>query len=611
VTALDWKKLGLKCGLEIHQQLEGKKLFCECPTFIREDPPHFSVNRKLRAVAGEAGDVDVAALHEMQKGAEFSYEGYEDTTCLVELDETPPEQLNSDALNVALQVSLLLKARPVDKIQMMRKTVVDGSNTSGFQRTGLIAQDGSLTTAHGTVSIPTINIEEDACRIIKHSSTKSLYRLDRLGIPLVEIATGPEIKDPDHAKEVAEALGMIVRSTGFAKRGLGTIRQDVNVSIKDGTRIEVKGAQDLKMIPTTVAYEVLRQKTLLEIKESLSVRRVKEVSSDTEDVSHILAKSESTVIKNALKTGGKVLALRLPGFGGLVGKEVQPGRRLGTEFSDRAKSSAGVGGLFHSDELPKYGITQSEVDAVKKAVGCREHDAFILVADSAEKAKNAMKAVIVRARETLHGIPKEVRKANADGTTTFLRPMPGAARMYPETDHKTITISQAFLKSIPVPELIEEKIKRYKKWGISHDLAELAGRSEKAPIFEGYVKKYPGIKPAYLAETFLGAVRTIKTQFNKDVSPSVEDFEALFEALNADKISKESVLKILQEKSPATAISKYKVLSDKELEKALKKIISENKDLPFNALIGKAMSKLRGKASGQKISELLKKLTAQ
>lgn len=608
MTALDWKKLGLKCGLEIHQQLEGRKLFCDCPTTIRDDPPHFSIRRKLRAVAGEAGEVDVAALHEMQKGKGFLYEGFEDTTCLVELDETPPEELNDDAFQVALQVALLLKARPVDKVQMMRKTVVDGSNTSGFQRTALIAQDGTLTTAHGTVSIPTISIEEDACRIIKHSSTETLYRLDRLGIPLVEIATGPEIKDPDQAKEVAEALGMIVRSTGFAKRGLGTIRQDVNVSIKGGNRIEIKGAQDLRMIPTTVAYEVLRQKTLLEIKESLSVRRVKEVSSDTEDVSHILAKSESTVLQNALKSKGKIIAMRLPGFAGLVGKEVQPGRRLGTEFSDRAKSSAGVGGLFHSDELPKYGVTQSEVNAVKKAVGCNEHDAFILVADSAEKAKNAMKAVVVRAREALHGIPKEVRKANDDGTTTFLRPMPGAARLYPETDLKSVSISRSFLKTIKLPELIEEKIKRYKKLGISHDLAELAGRSEKATLFEAFVKKYPGIKPAYIAEMFLTATRTIKTQFNKDITPTDDDFDAIFEALNDGKISKESILEILQQAHPSSAISRYKVLSDAEIEKELKEIIAENKGMPFNALIGKAMAKLRGKASGQKIAELLKKL---
>lgn len=611
MTALDWKKLGLKCGLEIHQQLEGSKLFCNCPTFIRDDPAHFTVHRMLRAVAGETGDVDVAAAHEVAKGKTFTYEGFEDTTCLVELDESPPLELNNAAFTAALQVSLLLKAKPVDQVHVMRKTIVDGSNTSAFQRTAMVAQHGLLTTEHGTVTIPTVSLEEDACRIIKNSYSEAIYRLDRLGIPLVEIATGPEIKDPDHAKEVAEALGMLLRSTGRAKRGLGTIRQDVNVSIIGGTRIEIKGAQDLKLIPTLVAYEALRQRTLLEIKDELASRKITDVTTKVEDLTHIFAKTESTVLKNALAKKGVVLGITLHKFHGLVGKEVQPGRRLGTELSDRAKSNAGVGGLFHSDELPHYGITQSEVDTVKKALGTGANDAFILVADVPEKAKPAMTAIIARAKEALKGVPKEVRKANDDGTTTFLRPMPGAARMYPETDVKPITIDSSILKKIVLPELIEAKAERYKQMGLGADLADLAARSEKAVVFERFVKHYPGVKPAYLAETFLTAVRTINRQFNITINPSDDDFDVLFRALNDNKISKESVLDILKENKPVKGLlAKYETMSDADLEKAIKHIITENKGMPFNALIGKAMAQLRGKAPGQKISELLKKFAS-
>jgi len=607
MAALDWKQLGLKCGIEIHQQLEGTKLFCNCPTLIRDDPAHFTLHRRLRAVAGETGDIDVAAAHEVAKGKTFAYEGFEDTTCLVELDESPPLALNNAAFTAALQLALLLKAKPIDQVYVMRKTIVDGSNTSAFQRTALVAQHGILTTAHGTVTIPTVSVEEDASRIIKNTPTETLYRLDRLGIPLVEIATGPEIKDPDHCKEVAEAIGMMLRSTGRAKRGLGTIRQDVNVSIAGGTRIEIKGAQDLKLLPTLVAYEALRQKTLLEIKDELA--KIKEISPSIEDVTHIFAKSESAVIKSALAKKGVVLGIKLHGFAGLLGKEVQPGRRLGTEFSDRAKASAGVGGLFHSDELPHYGITKGEVETVRKALGCNERDGFVLVADLAEKARPAMDAIIRRANETLKGVPKEVRRANDDGTTTFLRPMPGAARMYPETDVKPIPITPDVLKHVVLPELIEAKASRYEQLGLSHDLADLAARSEKAPVFEGFVKRYPGVKPAYIAETFLTSARTIKRQFNTDINPSDEDFMALFAALNDGKISKESVLDILKENRPVKSVlSKYEVMSDAELEKTLKQIIADNKGMPFNALIGKAMAQLRGKAPGQKISELLRKL---
>ncbi|MEK6849277.1 MAG: Glu-tRNA(Gln) amidotransferase subunit GatE [Nanoarchaeota archaeon] len=607
MTALDWKALGLKCGIEIHQQLEGKKLFCSCPTFIRDDPAHFTIQRQLRAVAGESGDVDVAAKHEMEKGKTFTYEGFTDTTCLVELDDTPPELLNQDALFASLQVVKLLNATPVDQIHVMRKTVVDGSNTSGFQRTALIARNGTIRTEHGTVTIPTISLEEDACRIIKNTPEQTLYRLDRLGIPLIEIGTGPDIVDPDHAKEVSEALGLLIRCTGRAKRGLGTIRQDVNVSIKGGTRIEIKGAQELKMIPTLVAYEALRQKTLLEMRDELKKRKAS--IGTPEDITHILEKSQSTVIKKALEQKGSIVAVKLTGFAGLVGKEVQPARRLGTELSDYGKARAGVKGLFHSDELPNYGITQSEVDAIKKALGCKEHDAFALIADTKEKANNAMHAVISRATHAIEGVPKEVRKANDDGTSTFLRPMSGAARLYPETDVPTIPLTDMFLEMIPTPELIDEKVKRYEAMGLGRDLALMVAKSEKTVEFETFVKHYPGIKPAYLAETYLTAERTIKRQHNIDIQPTEEDYKNLFKALNNEHISKESVIEILKENKPvADILHKYKSMSDQELLETLKDIAAKNQTLPYNALIGKAMAQLRGKASGEKIANLLKNI---
>lgn len=611
MTQLDWKALGLKCGIEIHQQLEGKKLFCSCPTFIRDDPEHFSVQRQLRAVAGESGDVDVAAKHEMEKGKTFTYEGFTDTTCLVELDDTPPELLNQDALFATLQVTKLLNATPVDQIHVMRKTVVDGSNTSGFQRTALIARNGVIKTEHGTVTVPTVSLEEDACRIIKNTPEQTLYRLDRLGIPLIEIGTGPDIVDPDHAKEVSEALGLLIRCTGRAKRGLGTIRQDVNVSIKGGTRIEIKGAQDLKMIPTLVAYEALRQKTLLEIRDELKERKAS--VGTPEDITHILEKSTSTVIKKALEQKGAVIAIKLTGFAGLVGKEVQPGRRLGTELSDYGKARAGVKGLFHSDEqLTKYGLTEGEIEAVRKALACKEHDAFALIADTKEKAHGAILAVIQRATHALEGVPKEVRKANDDGTTTFLRPMPGAARLYPETDVPTIPLTKMFLDMIPTPELIDEKVKRYEAMGLGRDLALLVAKSDKTVEFETFVKHYPGIKPAYIAETYLTAERTIKRQYNIDISPTDEDFATLFKALNDETISKESVMEILKEnKHVHDILHKYKSMSDTDLLTALKEIAAKHHELPYNALIGKAMAQLRGKASGEKIANLLKNLVSR
>ena len=229
---LDYKSLGLKCGIEIHQQLEGRKLFCSCKTEIRKGNPDFTVKRRLRAAAGEAGEIDIAARHEEEKGKEFIYHGYDDINCLVELDEEPPPPMNQEAIKTTLQVAKLLNAKIVDEIQVMRKTVVDGSNTSGFQRTALVAKDGFVKVGGKRIGIPTICLEEEACQIIERKKEYDVYNLSRLGIPLVEIATAPDIETPEECKEVAAKIGMVLRSVPGMKRGIGTIRQDVNVSIK-------------------------------------------------------------------------------------------------------------------------------------------------------------------------------------------------------------------------------------------------------------------------------------------------------------------------------------------------------------------------------------------
>ena len=224
---VDYEKLGFKCGLECHQQLEGRKLFCNCLTLNSDKEPDIRIKRKLRAVAGETGEIDIAAKQEMLKNKKFIYESNSEDTCLVEYDEEPPHELNKESLQTTIKVALLLNARVVDEIQVMRKTVVDGSNVSGFQRTALVAMDGHINTLQGIVKIPTICLEEEAAQKIEESNEFVRYRLDRLGIPLIEIATSADIKSPEHAKEVAGHIGMVLRSVEGVKRGIGTIRQDV------------------------------------------------------------------------------------------------------------------------------------------------------------------------------------------------------------------------------------------------------------------------------------------------------------------------------------------------------------------------------------------------
>ncbi len=601
--------VGLRCGIEIHQQLEGKKLFCRTPTRIRDDEPDYSISRKLRASAGESGTIDVAAAQEQIIDRTFIYQGYKDSISLVELDEEPPHSINEDALHTSLQFVKMVNSQVSPVIQVMRKTVADGSNTSGFQRTALISRGGKIETSEGDVRIANISIEEDSCRIISNTPSEKTYRLDRLGIPLIEIGTEPDIRSADQCKEAAQKIGMLLRSLPGIKRGLGTIRQDVNVSIRGGARVEIKGAQDLKMIPTLVELEAKRQQELLSIRDSLELKELNEL--DIIDCSQLFKDTDAKVIKRGLEDNGKVLVIKLEHFAGLIGKEIQPDYRLGIEFSGRAKIIAGVGGIFHSDELPNYGILQKEVDVIREKLHCENNDGFILVAAPYANAKRALEAVYQRAKELLIGIPQEVRKANSDGTTSYMRPMPGAARMYPETD---VPLIFPDVSSIELPELLDDKAKRFaEEFSLGKDLSIFIVKSSQVDLFEELVALHPKMKPAFIAETLTSTVLEIKRKYNVDPNVLTSDnFRSLFTYLDQGKIHKDIVLDVLIDMIKGNFdIANYESLSTEEIHTTIQKIVNENKDAPFGALMGQCMKALAGKASGQIISQNLKTILEQ
>lgn len=603
-NSIDYKKLGLKIGLEIHQQLDTNKLFCNCPSILKDDKPDFVIERKLRAVAGETGEIDAAAAHAMAGDKKFFYEGYYDTTCLVEIDEEPITSMNKDALYVALQVSKVLNANVVDLIIPMRKTVIDGSNTSGFQRTAVVALNGHLDVSGKRITVPTVCIEEEASKIIEKKGESTTYRLDRLGIPLVEIGTGPDIDSPELCREAAEKLGMILRSTGKVKRGLGTIRQDVNVSIKGGARIEIKGAQDLKMMSKWIENEVLRQQSLLKLKE--------EIKGDYSDIllvdlTHIFKSTECKVIESQLKEKGVVLGIKLSNFRGRFAQELCPGKRIGTEFSDYAKSISLVGGLFHTDELPKYGVSEEEVKQINEVLGCKHEDGFIIVCHKKAECEKALHQIIKRVNMLQDGIPKEVRKANDDGTTTFQRPMPGSARMYPETDTLPIVPD---MTNVKMPELISEKEERFSKLGLSNDLAEFASKSKLGSLFEELVEKNNNVPAEFIASVLFLYPKDIKSRLKLDSEKISEDnFKEVIGKLNTNELTKEAVFDILCEFSKGNKpdYSKYKSLDLIDVETEIKKIIEENKGKTSGAVMGIAMAKFRGKVEGKKIMELINK----
>ena len=589
----DYSKLGLKCGIEIHQQLDTHKLFCECDSRIRDDEPHGTVTRRINAVAGELGDVDPAALHELLKDMEFVYEFYQDSNCLVELDEEPPHPLNKEALSIVLEASLLLNARPVDEIQVMRKAVIDGSNTSGFQRTMLVATDGYIEANGKRIGIPTICLEEDAARIIRKEGGRTWYRLDRLGIPLIEIGTSPDITSPQEAKQVAEKIGMLLRATGRVKRGLGTIRQDVNVSIKGGERIEIKGVQALNDIPGLVENEVSRQLNLVGIKRELSKRGFGGFKAKIVDVSPVFKNSQSNIVK-----GKSVFGMRVAKFSGLMGRELMPGYRFGTELAGIAKGVAGLKGIFHSDELPAYGINEGEVSKVGKLLKLAKGDAFVLVAADEECAAKALNAMADRCSAALKGVPKEVRRA--DGTLTrFMRPLPGSARMYPETDEPVVRITREMLGSIELSKTPDEQKKELEGMGLGPELAGQLVHSQVLEDFKRLAKELK-LKPSVIASTLLAA---------SDV-----DIAQALRLVDSGKVAKESIEEIvdgMRNGKTAEEVARLKrlfLMSETEIRKKVSEIVKANKGAQFSQLMGRAMAELRGKADAQTVKRLIREM---
>jgi len=470
----DYQKLGLKCGLEIHQQLDTKKLFCNCPSLLRKDEPDFEIKRKLHAVAGESGEIDEAVAYQSSLNKEFVYQGY-NTTCLIELDEEPPHEINKEALEIALQISILLHAKIIPLTQIMRKTVIDGSNTSGFQRTVLIAKDGYIETEKGRVKIEGICLEEDAARIVEIKKDKAIYRLDRLGIPLVEVTTSPDIKSPFQAKEVAFYIGNVLRSCKV-KRGLGTIRQDVNVSIEKGKRIEIKGVQSLDLIAKTVEQEIKRQQELVE-------------------------------------------------------------------------------------ENKKF--------------------------------------------------KSEVRKALPDGKTEFLRPLPGSARMYPETDLPMLKISRKMMdeskKSLPkLRGDVEEELKNK---GLNKEMIKLIFKQNKLEEFKELLEIVEN--PNLVAKTLLVFPKEInnKIKVRKKLDKDILAF--ILEKYKKGKINegqiKESLERIVKGVKISDAV-KFQKTDMRDVEEKIMKIIKEKPGLSEKAYMGLVMKEFKGKISGREAMEIIKKL---
>jgi glutamyl-tRNA(Gln) amidotransferase subunit E len=606
----------VKCGLEIHQQLDTGKLFCQCPSHLDEEFG-VEIDRRLRPTQSEMGEVDRAALAEARKGRTFHYESSSETACLVEADEEPPHAINDDALDTALTIAAMTDMNPADEVHTMRKIVIDGSNTTGFQRTALVAKGGSIEIDDGEIGLEAMAIEEDAARIMSRGSRQAHYRLDRLGIPLVEIATAPQLHSPEAVKQAAERIGTMIRATGKAKRGLGTIRQDLNISIPGGARVEVKGVQDLDLLPTYVEEEMARQQNFIALAERLDKAADRDELGEPVDVTEAFEGTDSSVIQGALDGGGKVCALALPGFDGLLGTKEESDHRLGRELAGYARTQ-GASGLFHTDELPAYGITGREVARVHGCLGTNEgEDAFCLVAADEDVAQRSLEAALDRAEKAFDGVPEETREALEDGLTRYLRPLPGSARMYPETDAPPARIDADRMDEIRanLPEMPDEKHTRYQdELGLSEEMADALAGSQRAFLFDEFVEATDMPKQAARA-----VLQTRPNVEDEGVEVSDELLKEALVALSEDVFAKDALPDVLEkaarEAKPVDRVADEMGLGkvdEAEIRAVLDEIVEANSDLvdqrgmgAMGALMGEAMGRLKGKADGETINQLL------
>jgi len=624
MAEFDIKNIGLKVGLEIHQQLDTKKkLFCDC-TPLEEDEFSRKFSRRLRAAKSELGKIDPAALFESTKSKTIIYYANPKSSCLVEEDEEPPHALDTDAKNLAFLISSALESKIFSEIHVMRKTVIDGSNTTGFQRTMLVAQGGHIEIDGKKVGVQSICLEEDAGKLIKDEENHRFFSLDRLGVPLVEIALDPVEGDPKFVKDIALTLGRLLRVTKKVMRGIGSIRQDVNISIEGGGIIEVKGVQQLDQLEKIIEFEAKRQHGLKLIANKINQTKFTEINQkgDIFDITEIMKECNSKIIKKSIENQDKIFGIRIKKLKGIFGFEPYSDIRLGKEIGQLVRFF-GIGGIFHSDELPNYGIEEDDIKRVTEKLNIEDDDAFLIIAGEKISVSFAIDSIINRIKLAQNGPPAETRAATQNGDTIFLRPRPGASRMYPETDIPTIKVSDKELAEARsnIPKSWEKSIRELEeKYQINNQLAEQIFDSEYFEIFEQICSKKQN-SPNFVVSILCSTITNLKRSGLDSSLLNDEQIMKTFELLEQKKINKESIQIIFEQimskkaNNVIHALENASItqLTEDELDKILDNIIQNNTDKieqeqmrALSGLMGLAMKEVRGKASGKIINQKLK-----
>ncbi len=495
-TQDDYNRLGFMSGLEVHQQLlTQKKLFCHCPAGVFNDDDDYDAEllRHMRPTLSELGEYDGTALMEFRTRKNITYRIKNATTCTYEVDDTPPFPINREALQEAIEISLLSKLNIVGEVHITRKQYLDGSIPAGFQRTAIIGVEGEIALKNKKVRLIQLSIEEDSCREVSDIGHERIYKTDRLGMPLIETVTYPDFVNPDEVKEGCDYIRFLNRSTAKVRTGMGAGRQDVNVSCRNGSRVEIKGVAHTKWIPELAHNEVYRQWALLQIKEELN-RRIS--SKKKWKVRTLLLTQEefksNIFFKEVSKNNRQIVAVLLPHFYQLLSYFVQPGKVFANEFSERLKVIACLDqpNMTHSEDINPI-LSEKEIQYIFKALKATKEDAFILFYAPKEDVKTAIETIEERALIAFDGVPEETRKSFADGTTIFERVLPGADRMYPDTDSAPIPLTEDYIERLRegLPDDIIVRYKQLQDWNVAEDTFTYIFSKNLYPLLQRMVEK--------------------------------------------------------------------------------------------------------------------------
>lgn len=619
MTEADYKTVGFKSGLEIHQQLyTEKKLFCRCPAGIYSDHYDAEILRHMRPTLSELGVYDGTALMEFKTKKEIIYRINRNTVCTYEMDDTPPFLINEDALDIALGIGMLYNCKLVDELHIARKQYLDGSIPTGFQRTAIYAVDGWIPYKDRKVKIVQMSIEEDSCREVSDYFHNRIYLTDRLGMPLIETVTGPDMWTPQEAAEVGWICAKLVRSTHKVRRGIGAARQDVNVSVEGGTRVEIKGVPKIGMIPLLTHNEAMRQWNLLRLREELKKREItpKTFEAKNYDITSVIKKPHYIPLKNAVESKQKISCVVLKGFKDLLRWHTQPDTYFSKEISDRVRVIAcltTIPNLIHSDSKTDT-LTSSDWQKVKKYVDASDDDTLIIVWANEDDIQTAVNEIIIRAKEATIGIPSETRQALSDGTNGFERILPGADRMYPDTDLPPKQIAADRIKKIKssLPEQFWNRQKWYKELGIPQDTIDELSISKYAELFKKAVNEWK-INPVTVAVVLVQYPKRIKKGNFNFGSIDEEILLSILKAYADGKLTSDFILNALKmsielgmfvdEIIPLpineTELEKEILLAEQNMQK-MEFVKKENEN---SIMMGILMNKLRGRISAKTVAQ--------